>query len=263
MLKEPFFLVGLVRPVRVLMLLGWVILGLLVVSVFYPLFSEAQRNRVMCAWAKGLLITMGVRLQVEGCVSASGILMVSNHVSWLDPFLLLAVYPVRFVAKAEIRDWPVIGWLAARVGTIFIRRDRQRDVTQVAHYFAEHLGLGQGVAWFPESTTSYGTHVKHFKTGLFQVAVSQRVPCVPVALRYTGSLAIWVDDMGLFESAWRILAQAHTDARLYICPAIAANQGLGRRELARASEQAIASVLSLPVRRSQPEKDVDLPAGLR
>ena len=259
MLKEPFFLLGFVRPLRMLMLLGWILFGLLVVSVFYPLFSEVQRNRAMSVWARGLLTAMGVHLQVDGNLRLTGTLMVSNHVSWLDPFLLLAVYPVRFVAKAEIRDWPIIGWLAVRTGTVFIRRDRQRDVTQVAQDFAGHLGVGQAVAWFPESTTSDGTHVKYFKTGLFQVAVSQSVPCVPIALRYVGSAAIWVGEMGLFESVWRILAQARTDASLYICPAIGADQGLNRRELARASERAIASVLSLPVRHNQPETGADLP----
>jgi len=246
---------------RILRLIGigvWIVLGLLLLAVVFPLFSHHRRGRLARWWASGLLKRVGLRLVVYGELPVGQTLVVANHVSWLDPFLLLAAFPIRFVAKSEIRHWPVIGWLAAKAGTVFIERQRSRDVSRVARLFARHLQDGEVVGMFPESTTSDGTYLRPFKTSLFQVALAPGVQCVPVGLRYNQPGAAWIDEMGFVESIWQIAGMRDLQADVWITPAIRAD-GLDRRALAARSEQAVSAVLCQEVRRNPPAQSDDLP----
>ncbi len=254
------FMLVLGRPLRTLMLLCWIALGLLILASIYSRVSLAQRGKLMRVWSRLLLRVLGVNVHAQGGLLRPGTLVVANHVSWLDPFVLLSLQPLRFVAKAEVRRWPVFGWLAARAGTVFIRREQQRDVSRVALRFTGLLEAGESVALFPESTTGDGSHLMPFKTGLFQVAISQSVACIPVALNYEQRVAIWIDDMGFVSSVWHILGHAGIDVRVQVCPEIPSAAGMSRRDLARASEQAIAIALSLPIRRNRSETPADPPA---
>ena len=246
------------RLVRLVFLAGWLAQGLLILALCFPWLTAPARGMVTRFWSRGMLQILGVHCRVDGALQQAGGLLVANHVSWLDPFVLLSMQPMHFVAKSEIRRWPVFGWLADHAGTVFIERERVRDVHRVAEVFAGHVGQGEIVAMFPEATTSDGTFVRPFKTALFQVAVTQNVLCLPVALSYAQAQAAWIDDMGFVQSVWRISALRRLDVRVVVCDALSP-AGLGRRELARRGESAIADALSLPVRRNQSETSDDRP----
>jgi 1-acyl-sn-glycerol-3-phosphate acyltransferases len=257
MLFTRYFTVCCVRPLRVLAFLAMITGGLATLAFVFPMLGQKQRGNITRRWSKRMLRTLGIRLHVTGTPPSGAALLVANHVSWADPFVLIACYPVHFVAKAEIRRWPVFGWLAAQAGTIFIKRERQRDLADVARAFVSHLTDGSAVGMFPESTTSDGTKLLPFKPGLFQVAVSTAADCYPVALSYDRRAAIWVDDMGFLSSLWQVMAQPRITASVSFCPAIR-YQGQHRRDLAVASEAAIANALSLPAPRIPPETLGDL-----
>ncbi len=261
MSAEPLNRCPLLRPFRAVWLLVWLGGGLATLALVFPLISLRLRGRIASVWSRGLLAVFGVRLHLSGEMPRGSGLVVANHVSWLDPFLLLACFPVRFVAKDEIRSWPVFGWIAVRAGTVFIRRDLRRDVARVTRLFEARIDAGEVVALFPESTTGNGRFLRPFKTALFQVAVSRDALCMPVGIRYRQRGAEWIDDMGLGESLWRMLGLCRLDVDLLFTPAVAAS-GRSRRELAQSSEQAIAAALSQEVLRNPPDISAGLPDAM-
>ena len=257
-----YFAIYLLRPIRMIVLTALIIVGLVIVALAFPSLAQTQRSWIVRHWTRAMLSILGIRLSIIGVPPVGMALIVANHVSWIDPFLLLACFPVHFVAKAEIQHWPLLGWLVAKAGTVFIQRHRQRDLSRVAQIFVTHLHQGTAVGLFPESTTSDGTQLLPFKSALFEVAISTAADCYPVALRYDNVAAIWIEDMGLLASIWRVMAQPHIAAKLILCPVIRF-QGQRRRELASASKAAIANALYPPVPHIQPEKPDDLPAAVR
>ena len=110
-------------------------------------------------------------------------LFVCNHISWLDILALLAVRPMRFVAKSEVRSWPMIGWMAMKTGTVFLRRNECRHLPQVKRTIEAALAHGGCIAIFPEATTTDGITVRPFHSGLFESAVVSGATVWPVALR--------------------------------------------------------------------------------
>jgi len=145
---------------------------------------------------------------------------VSNHVSWLDILVINAVHPVRFVSKADVRAWPLIGWLVACAGTLFIERERKRDALRVVHQVAEALKEGQTVALFPEGTTSLGDGLLPFHANLLQAAIATATPLQPVALAFADAdhdpspAAAYVGDTHLLASLWAIVTAADLRARV-------------------------------------------------
>ena len=138
---------------------------------------------------------------------------VANHISWIDIWAIKQAFPVNFVAKSEVRDWPVIGWLAQRVGTLFIERARRHDTGRTASSMEEGLRQNACLCLFPEGTTTDGTELKPFKTGLLQSAINTESTVWPVALRYPRAdgginTAIAYDgDTTLLESMLAVLKQ--------------------------------------------------------
>jgi len=139
-------------------------------------------------------------------------LLAANHISWLDVYVILATCPCRFVAKSEVRQWPLVGRLAAATGTLFISRQSPRDAVRVVHQMTEHLQTGHTLAIFPEGTTSNGLQLLPFHANLFQAAISANAPVQPVAMQFsdeaTGqpSMApIYIDQDTLLGSIWRTL----------------------------------------------------------
>lgn len=247
-----------------------VLIGLLILAGIFPWASRTLRQALTMRWTRTLLAALGIRTRISGTIPemAGGVMFVANHLSWLDPFLVLAQCPAHFVAKSEVRGWPVLGWLAAQSGTLFIERERRRDVGRISALFTELLQAGDNVALFPESTTGDGSALNPFKPALLQAACSSNSLLCPVAIRYVDQAGhphmapVWVGDMNFAESILRITAARGITAELTFCPCIAgAHQN--RRILALKAQTAIANALSLPVRYTQPETPADPPdAGL-
>lgn len=178
-------------------------------------------------------------------------LIVANHVSWLDVYVLNAGVPARFVAKSETRGWPVVGSIAERFGSIFIVRSSVRDAARVARQVRDALRSGDRVVVFPEATTTDGSELRRFHHAMFQAAVDAGVPVQPVALRYSDAhgrrsdAAAFVDDMTFGESLLRVLAEPRVRVQLSFGEPISV-AGRTRRELARLAHGFVADALALP-----------------
>jgi 1-acyl-sn-glycerol-3-phosphate acyltransferase len=146
----------------------------------------AARHAAVQAWSAELLLRMGVELRLTGALAPGAVLVVANHISWLDIASLHAAGPrVRFVSKSAVAHWPLIGRLAHTAGTLFIERERKRDALRVVHEIAGALKNGDAVGVFPEGTTGLGDTVLPFHANLLQAAISTATPVQPVVLRYS------------------------------------------------------------------------------
>ena len=225
--------------------------GVATTLVVFPLVGDARRRALVRRWSRRLLAILAVDARVEGDLAAhrGNVLVVANHVSWLDIFVLNAHRPVRFVAKAEIAKWPVVSQLVRGAGTVFIERERRRDTHRVNHQVARVLAAGDVVAVFPEGTTTDGTGLLPFKSSLLQPIVEAEGHVQPVAIRYRSqrgdaALAVaWVGDTTFAQSFWAVCGERRITVELLAQPALHA-RAAHRRELARAAETAIRTALA-------------------
>jgi 1-acyl-sn-glycerol-3-phosphate acyltransferase len=218
-------------------------------SARMPRMAAGPRNALKQDWSRRLLETLGVEVTIEGEVPTAGsALVVANHVSWLDIHVIDAVLPTRFVAKSEIRRWPVAGGLAARAGTIFIDRKRRRDTGRTAGVVVEALRAGDVVGVFPEGTTTTGEDVLKFHASLLQPAVDAGATCVPVAIRYLDQqgnrckVAAYVGETSLIESLGAIVKTHGLRVHVTFLEPITPS-GQHRRELANELQARIATVI--------------------
>ncbi|MDP3700921.1 MAG: lysophospholipid acyltransferase family protein [Hylemonella sp.] len=225
------------------------VVGLLTILLRFPRLSPEQREIRVQVWSRTMLVRLGIRLQVQGDATLSGpLLLVANHISWLDITSLHAARFCRFVSKADVQAWPVIGALASGVGTLFIQRESRRDAMRVVHHMAERLRAGDVLAVFPEGTTSDGVDLLPFHANLLQAAIAAGVPVQPVALQFIDthsgerSLApCYVGDDTLLGSIWRtVRARGITVCIVFGAPQAA--QGRERRAWAHALREDVISL---------------------
>jgi 1-acyl-sn-glycerol-3-phosphate acyltransferase len=223
--------------------------GLATCALVFPLASAATRERLTRRWSRKLLGLCRVSVeQMPGAEVAEHALIVANHVSWLDIFVINALHPCRFVAKAEIRAWPVLGWLAAAAGTVFIARGNRRELRHIFKGLVTVLQEGQRVAFFPEGTTSVQGEVLPFHANLFEAAIDAKAAVQPYALSYVdGGGAFhrsvdYVGDTTFMDSLLTILEGTPVVARLQALAPIDAT-GAHRRELAQAAHDAVGAAL--------------------
>jgi 1-acyl-sn-glycerol-3-phosphate acyltransferase len=228
----------------------------MLLAVIYPHLNQTRQRRAMKAWSRQLLTILNIGIQIEGQQLArgeSGCLIVANHVSWLDIFVLNAIHPAHFIAKWEVRGWPIIGWLSRRCGTIFIERIRRpKSIHQDASMINQRVSLllkqGACIGLFPEGTTTDGKQAGHFHSALIQPAIDAGVRLCPIALRYQNrdgkleAAAAFIGDMTLAQSIWQILRSPQLNALVVFTPVLLAANA-NRRVLARAAQAAIAQAL--------------------
>jgi 1-acyl-sn-glycerol-3-phosphate acyltransferase len=177
-------------------------------------------------------------------------MLVANHISWVDPWVINSVIPVRFVAKSEVRSYPLVGWLAKQCGVVFIQRARRKDAARVASEGAKVLNEGDSFCVFPEGTTTDGTYVLPFKSSLLQAAVETNVDILPIALRYlspdgsTNTDVAFIGEMNLWQSLRIILSQSQIQAEIVFLQPISL-QGQDRQSLAKSAYDQIVSQLHL------------------
>lgn len=199
---------------RMLHALWHAIAGWCTIRFLFPRWDQPRRNAVVQAWSHRMLHILGIPLQVHGRPPGAGpMLIVANHLSWLDILVMHAARHCRFVSKADVRHWPLIGTLATGGGTLYIEREKRRDAMRVVHHMAESLRAGEIVAVFPEGTTGDGRALLPFHANLIQAAISSGAPVQPVGLRFvdraTGADSrgpLYLDDDTLVGSLWRTLA---------------------------------------------------------
>jgi 1-acyl-sn-glycerol-3-phosphate acyltransferase len=252
---------------RVVGLLAQVLAGLLTVALLFPFYDRERRWRAVQRWSAGICARADIPVRVQGTPPRSErpILVVANHVSWLDIQTIHSVCRVRFVAKSEVRHWPALGWLAARTGTLFVHRGRRDHAAEINQAIHSVFALGDMIAVFPEGTTTDGRQLLRFHASLLQPAVDERALVVPLALRYTnakGDIDVapsYVGERTLLESVVAVIRAPTLQAELQFLPPFDAD-GRSRRELALLAQTAIASALQLPVIGRSPGKPSDPPA---
>jgi 1-acyl-sn-glycerol-3-phosphate acyltransferase len=179
-------------------------------------------------------------------------LLVSNHISWLDIVVLHAARHCRFVSKAAVQHWPVVGTLANGAGTLYVERESRRDAMRVMHHMAERLTAGDVLAVFPEGTTGDGVTVQAFHANMLQSAISAHAQVQPVGLQFrdaaTGAVSFapcYIGDDTLLQSLWRTLQSQSVQAVVrYGAPQAAA--GRDRRAWAADLHEAVVALRAPP-----------------
>lgn len=194
-------------------------------------------------WCRWIVRAAGVRVRVTGTAAPTGgLLLVANHISWLDIPLLAAVRPARMLAKREIRQWPVAGTLVAWGGVLFIDRDRLRALPDTVARIAQALRDGQAVAVFPEGSTWCGRAQGTFRRAVFQAALDAGVPVQPVRLSYrldggrASTAPAFVGEDTLLASLWRVVSARGLVAEVEVQDVIPAGSHADRRSLALAAQ---------------------------
>ena len=201
------------------------------------------------AWSLKMLRLCGLSLVVhnDGARLDAGALVVSNHVSWIDIYVINAWRPTPFVSKAEVGRWPLIGWFARHLDTVFIEREKRSDAKRIMHELAGRLERGELMCVFPEGTTSDGLALKPFHSNMFQAAVSAGRPVQPICLMYEGAAGrqttapAYIDDISLKDSLDALLKGGPITAHVYVGDAI--EPGADRRQLAVRAQEAVGAAL--------------------
>ena len=234
-----------------------VLRGVLICAFAFPFLDAPARMRRVGRWSAQMLRLLGIALDSRGTPRTGATLVVANHVSWLDILAVNAVHPVRFVSKADVRRWPLLGYLVACGGTLFIERERKRDALRVVHQVAEALIAGHTVAVFPEGTTGDGAALLPFHANLLQAAIATGTPVQPVALRFADAVhdpspaAAYVGDTHLLASLWAVATAPGLRVRVHwLAPEPAA--GADRRALAEHLRRGIAAALNVKDSRCAP-----------
>ncbi|KAA0889232.1 1-acyl-sn-glycerol-3-phosphate acyltransferase [Pusillimonas sp. ANT_WB101] len=209
---------------RLVLLILWIVTALLWVLAVFPLVSQRLRASVTQGWSRALMRFCGIRVVVKGdpCTSQP-FMLVANHVSWVDIFVVNSVCPTSFVAKSEIRRWPLLGWLAAGTGTVFIQRGMRSALSKASNQIKERLERGHVVGLFPEGTTSPGFDVGPFHSSLFQVAIEAGIDIQPVALRFLhggerSDYVSFVGEQSLLQNIWRLLGTTGVSVEAVFLP---------------------------------------------
>ncbi len=196
---------------RLLRLIAHVAAGLWMVHARFRGLDQRGRHRAIQAWSAKTLRILGIELKHSGTPRPGPKLVLANHVSWLDIAAVHAVMPeARFVSKADIKHWPLVGALVEAAGTLFIERSSKRDALGVVHQTAAALKEGDTVAVFPEGTTGPGPELLPFHANLLQAAIVTEVPIQPLLLRWHGpgerfsTPLRFIGNMTLVQSVWAI-----------------------------------------------------------
>jgi 1-acyl-sn-glycerol-3-phosphate acyltransferase len=242
--------------------------GLAIASFVFPWVSAPGRDMRKRRWSRKLLSILAVSVREKNAPDKlpERCMLVLNHISWLDIFVINATSPATFIAKSEIRDWPFVGWLCTLVGTLYIERGKPSAVRKATGAIVAQLERGVLIAVFPEGTTTFGRSLEPFHTALFQPALDAGATLQPIALHYLDAAGTHTDAAGyvgetsFMESVWNILSTRRIVAELTLLAPVSV-QGQTRRSLAAKTEEAIARALHVPApgpshaRRKEPGTD--------
>lgn len=203
--------------------------------------SPARKRLALQRWSAKLVRHLAANLTVHGEPprhNGTPFMLVANHVSWLDIFVINAAVPTRFVAKSDVRRWPLVGWLCVKADTLFIERDQRRDLARLDDAISHALRNAAGMGVFLEGTTTDGTTVLPFHSSLLRPAQVAGAPIYPVAIRYRrsdGSIcteAAYDGDKTAFDTLRHLLTQHEFHVDVHFLPPLAA-AGKPRKLLAQ------------------------------
>lgn len=229
--------------------LNGMFLTVLFAGVFRMPFDHPTYQRLVAWWLRKVAEISGVRIRVYGEPAGQGVMLVSNHISWLDIAVLGGTAKPRFLSKQEVRHWPVIGWLAAKSGTLFITRGKAGAAAQAAAIITQAMQSGRSVLLFPEGTTTTGNDVRTFHARLFAPALDMQAWVQPVALRYPGKDGLthpqvpYVDQQSLWDNLRGLLEEKYVTAEVHFLTPFQAKD-MDRKTLASVCEQRVRGVVA-------------------
>lgn len=202
--------------------------GLALGVLLLPFDMVRRRVTALAAWwlSRGVAI-LGVRVLARGRPHRAPVLMLANHISWLDILVLATQSDSSYLAKAEVAKWPLLGWLAGVGGTEFVRRGSHGDLERVLASLRARLRAGQSLTIFPEGTSGKVVLPQRFRPRLLQAAVEAKVPVQPVAIYYgpqTHAVAFIGDD-SLVTNLWALLADEPVVAEVTFLPTLSTVSG--------------------------------------
>jgi 1-acyl-sn-glycerol-3-phosphate acyltransferase len=242
-------------PIKYLRLLAAFVDAFAIVWFKFPRATREQKLAHIQRWSTHVLKVIGVHLNITASSTRIGPLktqlLVANHVSWLDVLVIQALHPCVFVAKSEVRHWPLVGSIAKACGVVFVDRSSSSSARKMVDDVANALHHGYCVAGFPEGTSSEGYDVSLFHANLFEAAIYRDVNVLPIALRYTnahtGELclrAAFVGDIGFIESLHQVMTTRHIHVGVNIGKTLSP-QGHSRRTLAHLSHRSVSMQLAI------------------
>lgn len=198
---------------RIARAVAHILRGIWIIRTEFGRLPPSATRLLVREWSRQMLDILGVELILRGQMPNKGpLLIVANHISWLDILVMNAAQPLRFVSKSDVKHWPVIGSLVTGAGTLYIERERRRDAMRVVHHMAEALRAGDLIAVFPEGTTGDGHQLLPFHGNLIQAAIAVHAPVLPVSLSYVdgrsgahSSAPSYVGDDHLVGSVWKTI----------------------------------------------------------
>ena len=240
--------------VKVALFLSLVV-TLIPVTIAYKRLTPEHPFKIPRLFHVLLLKILGIRLRVIGAPSsASPVLFVANHTSYLDIPVLGAILPAAFVAKSEVAGWPLFGFLSKVQNTIFIERRATRAADQRTR-LQDHLAKRQNLILFPEGTSSDGLNALPFKSSLFSIVEESAhdiaITIQPVSitctkldgfplLREQRPLYAWYGDMTLTPHLWNVFKHGHFTVDVIFHPPMAAAEYPNRKALAATCQNLIA-----------------------
>lgn len=244
--------IRVVRRLRRLLLVGMhVVWGLfLATSLLYgdPVHRSRRQWRMITGFMKRLCRILGLRVHAQNRPGGSPSLLVANHISWQDVVVFHSLVTTGFVAKHEIRGWPLIGWLAQRGNTLFIQRGRRDSTQQITRAMSLHMRAGQSIMIFPEGTTTDGTNVAVFRSRLFAPAIEVERMIQPVAIYYRSpdlpcAKLAFIGEESFVHHFLRLLGEPFIDVYVRFCDPIPVERSTDRRQLAEQAQHAVAEAL--------------------
>lgn len=223
---NPIFTNRITRYFRISRIVTHMLVGVMTASAVFPWASQPLKLRLTKWWCGHLLVAFNMRVTAHGHVpppnqAITSTMVVANHISWVDIHALNSIVPLRFIAKSEIKNWPIIGYLARKANVLFINREKRQDAARIMQVTSRSLMDGDNLCLFPEGTTTDGTTMMPFKSSIIQAAIHAKATIHPVAIRYpnpNGSANIGVAYAGettMKESMLQILSQKNPVVELH------------------------------------------------
>jgi 1-acyl-sn-glycerol-3-phosphate acyltransferase len=240
--------------IRLSLIGAHLLFGAMLIALVFPFLTAERKNVLIRVWSRQLVRLLGIHINynISAIATARQVdthgLVVSNHISLIDIFVINAVMPCGFVSKAEVASWPLIGWMSRQTGTVYIERGNRRAAQRTREHMVSALAGGQRLAMFPEGTTSDGDHVLPFHGALLQSAVDAEAPVHALSLQYLSNdgrpsqAPAYIDDMTVLDCLLATLRTGSLSAHLtHVATFAAPHQD--RRHLAHRAHQVIAAKL--------------------
>jgi 1-acyl-sn-glycerol-3-phosphate acyltransferase len=240
-----------VRLVRIIRIIIHTVYGGFLGTVIMPSATAKQRNWIVSHWSRNLLNILNIELTRQGPLpdhDAVNTMFVGNHISWIDIHALNSVRAVRFIAKSDLKSWPIFGWLAKKCNTLFIEREQKKDAVRIIEEASASLKRGDCLCYFPEGTTTDGSELLAFKGSLMQAPINAGATIWPFAIYYPNNDGspntemAFAGETTLVESIWKIVSLSKPKATLSFLPKISPH-GHERRGLTIAARHSIATRL--------------------